>query len=78
MKLYVLDTDIAGFLQHEHPTVLSRVNALPDTDTLATTIITFGEDLTLGGCLPVAVPLTERHARRLINGCRLASNSIVR
>ncbi|MEK6287996.1 MAG: hypothetical protein AABO57_19935 [Acidobacteriota bacterium] len=40
MKLYVLDTDIAGFVQHEHPTVLSRINALPDADTLATTIIT--------------------------------------
>ena len=50
MKLYVLDTDIAGFLQQEHPTVISRINALPETDTVATTIITFGEDLT--GWLP--------------------------
>lgn len=58
MNLYVMDTDRAGFLQHEHPTVLSRINALPDADTLATTIITFGEDLT--GWLPAC--------RRAIDG----------
>lgn len=61
MKLYLLDTDIAGFVQHEHPMVLSRINALPDTDTLATTIITFGEDLT--GWLPACRRATDGTAR---------------
>lgn len=57
MKLYVLDTDIAGFLQHEHPTVISRINSLPETDTVATTIITFGEDLS--GWLPACKRATD-------------------
>src|SRR5437016_2854932 len=50
MKLYVLDTDISGFVQQEHPTVTARINALSDEDTIATTMITFGEDLS--GWLP--------------------------
>lgn len=58
MKLYVLDTDIAGFVQQGHSSVLSRINALSDADTLATTVITFGEDLT--GWLPAC--------RRAIDG----------
>jgi tRNA(fMet)-specific endonuclease VapC len=61
MKLYVLDTDIAGFVQHDHPTVLSRINALQDADTLATTIVTFGEDLT--GWLPACRRATDGTAR---------------
>lgn len=61
MKLYVLDTDIAGFAQQEYPTVLSRINALPDADTLATTIITFGEDLS--GWLPACRRATDGTAR---------------
>lgn len=61
MKLYVLDTDIAGFVQHEHATVLSRINALPNTDTLATTIITFGEDLS--GWLPACRRAKDGTAR---------------
>ncbi len=57
MKLYVLDTDVAGFLQHEHPNVISRINALLETDTVATTIITFGEDLS--GWLPACKRATD-------------------
>jgi hypothetical protein len=50
MKLYVLDTDIVGFVQSEHPAVIERISLLPDDDTVAVTIITFGEDLS--GWLP--------------------------
>lgn len=50
MKLYVLDTDIAGFVQNEHPAVTERINSLPDADTVVTTVVTFGEDLS--GWLP--------------------------
>lgn len=50
MTLYVLDTDIAGFAFQRHPTVLQRLQSLPDDDLVVTTIITFGEDL--GGWLP--------------------------
>ena len=50
MTLYVLDTDIAGFAFQRHPTVLQRLQRLPEDDLVVTTIITFGEDL--GGWLP--------------------------
>jgi hypothetical protein len=50
MTLYVLDTDIAGFAFQRHPTVLQRLQRLPEEDLVVTTIITFGEDL--GGWLP--------------------------
>ena len=50
MTLYVLDTDIAGFAFQRHPTVLQRLQHLPEDDLVVTTIITFGEDL--GGWLP--------------------------
>jgi tRNA(fMet)-specific endonuclease VapC len=50
MTLYVLDTDIVGFACQRHPTVLQRLQRLPDDDLVVTTIITFGEDL--GGWLP--------------------------
>jgi tRNA(fMet)-specific endonuclease VapC len=50
MTLYVLDTDIVGFAFQRHPTVLQRLQRLPENDLVVTTIITFGEDL--GGWLP--------------------------
>lgn len=50
MRLYVLDTDISGFAQEEHPTVMQHFHSLADDDEVVTTIITFGEDL--GGWLP--------------------------
>jgi tRNA(fMet)-specific endonuclease VapC len=50
MTLYVLDTDIMGFAFQRHPTVLQRLQHLPEDDLVVTTIITFGEDL--GGWLP--------------------------
>ena len=50
MTLYVLDTDIVSFAFQRHPTVLQRLQRLPDDDLVVTTIITFGEDL--GGWLP--------------------------
>ena len=50
MMLYVLDTDIMGFAFQRHPTVLQRLQHLPEDDLVVTTIITFGEDL--GGWLP--------------------------
>ena len=61
MKLYVLDTDIAGFVQQEHQTVVSRIKALPSEDTVATTIITFGEDLS--GWLPACRRAPDGPAR---------------
>ncbi|SRR6266446_309740 len=50
MRLYVLDTDVCGFVQEKHPTVMQRFLSLADDDEIVTTIITFGEDL--GGWLP--------------------------
>ncbi len=50
MKIYVVDTDIAGFLQNGHPAVTARVDSLSEEDWVATTIVTFGEDLS--GWLP--------------------------
>ena len=50
MTLYILDTDIAGFAFQRHPTVLQRLQRLPEDDLVVTTIITFGEDL--GDWLP--------------------------
>jgi tRNA(fMet)-specific endonuclease VapC len=61
MKLYVLDTDISGFLQQEHPAIISRIKHLPDEDAVATTIITFGEDL--GGWLPACRRAADGAAR---------------
>ncbi len=48
--IYVLDTDVAGFVQNAFPPVMMRVTALTENDSVVTTIITFGEDL--GGWLP--------------------------
>ncbi|SRR6266508_2068414 len=69
MRLYVLDTDISGFVQNEHPTVTARINALPDDDTVATTVVTFGEDLS--GWLPACRRARNGQARaglRAIDG----------
>ena len=43
--LYVLDTDVAGFLQSAHLRVLERLRSLPADSIIVTTIVTFGEDL---------------------------------
>ena len=48
--IYVLDTDVAGFVQNAFPAILKRIEALTENDSVVTTIITFGEDL--GGWLP--------------------------
>jgi tRNA(fMet)-specific endonuclease VapC len=61
VKLYVLDTDIAGFVQRRHPAVMKHLNALPDDAELVTTIITFGEDLS--GWLPACRRATGGLAR---------------
>jgi hypothetical protein len=58
MKLYVLDTDVAGFVQNAHPIVMQHLNTLPADVSVVTTIITFGEDLS--GWLPAC--------RRAVNG----------
>lgn len=52
MKLYVLDTDISGFVQQRHPSVMQQMHGLSADDEIVTTIITFGEDLSgwLPGC----------------------------
>lgn len=62
MRIYLLDTDIAGFVQQEHPAVMARINSLPEDDWVVTTVVTFGEDLS--GWLP--------DCRRAINGERRA------
>lgn len=50
VKLYVLDTDLSGFVQQRHPAVMRRFDTLPVDSEVVTTIITFGEDLS--GWLP--------------------------
>jgi len=54
MTLYVLDTDIMGFAFQRHPTVLQRLQHLPEDDLVVTTIITLAR-ISVAGCLPVAV-----------------------
>lgn len=51
MSSYILDTDIVGFVQQAHPTVLQHLHALSLVDVVATTIITIEEDI--GGWLAV-------------------------
>lgn len=46
MSLYVFDTDIAGFMQQDFPAVLRHLESLHEDDRVATTIITFNEDIT--------------------------------
>ena len=45
VPLYVFDTDVAGFIQEDHPAVLRHIESLTEADRLVTTIITFNEDL---------------------------------
>ena len=61
MTLYVLDTDIAGFAFQRHPTVLQRLQRLPDDDLVVTAIITFDEDL--GGWVPACRRAPDGAAR---------------
>jgi tRNA(fMet)-specific endonuclease VapC len=61
MTLYVVDTDIAGFAFQRHPTVLQRLQRLPEDDLVVTTIITLGEDL--GGWLPACRRAPDGAAR---------------
>ncbi|MEW6125576.1 MAG: type II toxin-antitoxin system VapC family toxin [Acidobacteriota bacterium] len=56
MKIYVLDTDICGFVQSSHSNTLQQLMSLPAEAVVVTTIITFGEDLS--GWLPAC-----RHAK---------------
>jgi len=62
MTLYVLDTDIMGFAFQRHPTVLQRLQHLPEDDLVVTTIITLAR-ISVAGCLPVAVLPMEWLAR---------------
>ncbi len=50
MKIHVLDTDVIGFVQNNHPTVAEHLSSLSEEDWVVTTVITFGEDLS--GWLP--------------------------
>lgn len=61
MKLYIFDTDVAGFVQQKHPKVTARIDALDDEDTFATTVVTFGEDLS--GWLPACRRAADGAAR---------------
>lgn len=80
MKLYIFDTDIAGFVQEEHPKVINRIAALADEDTFATTVVTFGEDLS--GWLPACRRAADGASRakayqRLIDGLDFYREMIV-
>lgn len=61
MKLFVLDTDVAGFALQRYPAVVRRIQALSEDATVATTIVTFGEDL--GGWLPACRRASHSMAR---------------
>ena len=61
MTAYVLDTDIVGFVQQRHPTVLQHLHALSPEDTIATTIVTMEEDI--GGWLPACRRARDGAAR---------------
>lgn len=61
MSSYILDTDIVGFVQQAHPTVLRRLHALSPADAVATTIITLEEDI--GGWLPACRRARDGAAR---------------
>lgn len=51
MKLYVFDTSVIGFIEQAHPAMMRRLQSVPVTDALATTIVTISE--TFAGWLPV-------------------------
>ncbi len=61
MSTYILDTDIVGFVQQAHPTVLQHLRALSSADVVATTIITMEEDI--GGWLPACRRARDGTAR---------------
>jgi tRNA(fMet)-specific endonuclease VapC len=61
MKLYVLDTDISGFVQQRHPAVMRHIAELADNAEVVTTIVTFGEDLS--GWLPACRRAPDGPAR---------------
>lgn len=61
MKLYVLDTEVADFVQNAHSIVTAHIRSLSEDDTIATTIVTFGEDLS--GWLPACRRAPDGAAR---------------
>jgi tRNA(fMet)-specific endonuclease VapC len=61
MSLYVLDTDIVGFVQQAHPIVLQHLQTMSSADTVATTIVTIEEDI--GGWLPACRRAQDGAAR---------------
>lgn len=61
MSVYVLDTDIVGFIQQLHPMVLQHLQARSPADTVATTIVTMEEDI--GGWLPACRRARDGAAR---------------
>ena len=61
MKLYILDTNIAGFAMQAHPSVLRHIGQLPDGAEVVTTVITVGE--AIGGWLPLCRRATDGAAR---------------
>ena len=63
MKLYIMDTDIVGFLLQHHPNIVRRIESLAEDDLIVTTIITIGEDLS--GWLPACRRAPDGSARSL-------------
>ena len=63
MKLYVYDTDVAGFAQQNHPAIVRRISSLHADDNVTTTVVTFGEDLS--GWLPACRRAPDGKARTL-------------
>ncbi len=61
MKLYILDTNIAGFAMQANPSVLRHIVQLPDDAEVVTTVITVGE--AIGGWLPLCRRATDGAAR---------------
>jgi tRNA(fMet)-specific endonuclease VapC len=61
MRLYVLDTDIAGLMQNLHPTVMQHLYALAAGASVVTTIVTVAEDLS--GWLPACRRARDGPAR---------------
>lgn len=72
MKLYVLDTNVCGFVQNEHQGVMGHLHeALARGDQVVTTIVTFGEDL--GGWLPAC--RRAAHGPERASLCTLAART---
>ncbi len=62
MKLYVLDTDVAGFVQNKHPPVMRHFASLAQDDTVVTTIVTVVEGIS--GWLPACFRAKNGAARK--------------